>query len=122
MMVVGALLAAGMLPWDAPVHAAPVQTAGAACAIAKARVAAHLHRTRRSIPACETLRAVDSPQGYYILALRGWCRQTICGSTLIGWYAIQKTTGRVFEWDVAEWRLGFAISPLRSGQRGRLPR
>ena len=96
---------AAMLLWAAPAHATPVRSRGVACALAKARVAAHLHRTRSSIRECETLRAVDSPPGYYILALRGWCREPICGSTLIGWFAVQKRTGRVFNWDVGESRL-----------------
>jgi hypothetical protein len=97
---------AALALWAASAHAAPVRTDGAACAIAKARVAAQLQRTRASIPGCETLRAVDSPRGFYILALRGRCREPVCGSTLIGWFAVQKRSGRVFEWDVAESGLG----------------
>ena len=91
-------------------HAAPVTTGKAACGVATARVAASLHRPLSRIPYCETLRAVDSPRGYYIVGLRGRCREEICGSTLIGWYAVQKRTGRVFAWDVGEWRLGAPIS------------
>jgi hypothetical protein len=30
----------------------------------------------------------------------------MCGSTLIGWYAVEKASGRVFEWHVGEWKLG----------------
>lgn len=97
---------AATLPWAAAAHAAPVRTGVAACALAKARVAAQLHRRQSSIPGCDPLRAQDSPQGFYVLALRGWCRQPICGSTLIGWFAVQKRTGRVFEWNVGDWRLG----------------
>ncbi len=102
-----------MLVWAAPAHASPVRSGAAACALAKTRVATHLHRTRSSIPSCETLRATDSPRGYYILALRGWCRETICGSTLIGWFAVHKRTGRIFEWDVGEDRLGTELRPGR---------
>ena len=105
MMVAGATLA-----FAPSAHASPVKTDGAACGVAKARVAARLHRPLSSIPFCETLRAADSPRGFYILALRGRCREEICGSTLIGWYAVQKRTGRVFEWDVGEWRLGASIT------------
>jgi hypothetical protein len=102
-----------MLLWAAPAHATPVRSGGAACALAKAGLAAHLHRTRASIPACETLRAVDSPRGHYILALLGWCRETTCGSTLIGWFAVHKRTGRVFEWEVGEDRVGLELGPRR---------
>jgi hypothetical protein len=97
---------AALLLWTAPAQAAPVRTGRAACALAKARVAARLRRAPSSIPGCETIRAVDSPRGFYVLALRGRCREPVCGSTLIGWYAVHKRTGRVFEWDVAELRLG----------------
>lgn len=87
-------------------HAAPVRSGEAACRVAKARVAAGLHRPLSRIPFCETLRAADSPRGFYVVGLRGLCREEICGSTLIGWYAVQERTGRVFEWDVAEDRVG----------------
>jgi hypothetical protein len=103
------LVAGAALPLAPSAHASPVGTGGAACAVAKARVAARLHRRLSSIPFCEPLRAADSPRGYYILALRGRCREEICGSTLIGWYAVRKRTGRVFEWDVGERRLGAPI-------------
>jgi hypothetical protein len=91
-------------------HAAPVRTGGAACAVATVRVARSLHRPLSRIPFCETLRAVDSPRGFYIVGLRGRCREEICGSTLIGWYAVQKRTGRVFAWDVGESRAGPPVS------------
>ena len=99
-------VALGLVP---SAHAAQVRTGRAACAVAKVRVAASLHRPLTSIPYCETLRAVDSPHGFYIVGLRGRCREEICGSTLIGWYAVQKRTGRVFAWDVGESRLGAPI-------------
>jgi hypothetical protein len=104
MMVAGASLA-----FAPSAHASRVGTRGAACRVAKALVATRLHRPLSGIPFCEALRVADSPRGFYILALRGRCREDICGSTLIGWYAVQKRTGRVFEWEVGEWRLGASI-------------
>ena len=53
----------------------------------------------------------DSRAGYYILRLNAHCREDICGSVLLGWYAIEQSTGRVYEWDVAEWRLGEEVLP-----------
>lgn len=100
---------AALLLWSGPSHGAPVRTGEAACGVAKARVAAHYRRAPSSIPGCETIRTVDSPRGFYVLALRGRCREPVCGSTLIGWYAVHKRTGRVFEWDVAELRVGARI-------------
>lgn len=87
-------------------YAEPVRSGRAACTIATSRVAAHLRRAQSSIPTCEPIRAVDSPRGFYVLALRGWCREPVCGSTLIGWYAVEKASGRVFEWHVGNWKLG----------------
>lgn len=103
------MMAGATLAFVPSAHASPVRTARAACAAAKARVAASLHRPLSRIPFCSTLKAADSPRAYYILALRGRCREEICGSTLIGWYAVLKRTGRVFAWDVGEWRLGASI-------------
>ena len=109
--IIGSLTA--MVMWPTAAQAAPVASGRAACALAKARVAAQLHRRRSSIPSCEALRAVDSPRGYYIVGLRGRCREPICGSTLIGWYAVGKRSGRVFEWDVGEDRVGAELRPGR---------
>ena len=100
---------AAMMLAAVPAHAARVESGGAACALARGRVAARLHRSLSSIPGCETIRAGDSPRGFYVLALRGRCREQICGSTLIGWFAVQKSTGRLFVWEVGEWRLGTPI-------------
>ena len=50
---------------------------------------------------------------YYVLALhsRRDC-DGIC-STNMGWFAVEKATGRVFNWDVAEWKLGPPIEVHR---------
>ena len=110
MMVPGALLAASMTAWAPPVQAARAQTTERACALAKARVSAVRHFPVLAIRSCETISATDSPEGYYVLALHGFCREDLCGSTLMGWFAVQKSTGRLFEWDVGEWRLGPPIN------------
>jgi hypothetical protein len=106
----GALLAANMALWPAAVQAAPVRSAEAACALAKARVSAQRRFPVSRILSCETLRAADSPRGFYILALYGWCREDICGSTNMGWFAVQKRTGRLFEWNVGEQKVASRIA------------
>ena len=103
--------------WVAPAQAKPVGSDRAACALARARVAIDLHRDPSSIPDCETVRLDDAPRGFYVLALRGHCREPICGSTLIGWYAAQKSTGRLFEWDMGEDRLGRELRPVVKSAR-----
>src|SRR5690349_2872225 len=106
-----AIIAGGAALSLAPLaHASLVRTGRAACAMAKVRVAASLRRRLSRIPYCEALRATDSPRGFYLVRLSGRCREEICGSTLIGWYAVQKRTGRVFAWDVGEWWVGAPIS------------
>ena len=65
------IIAAGAALGLAPsAGAAPVRTGRAACAVAKVRVAASLHRPVSRIPYCETLRAVDSPRGFGLNQLR----------------------------------------------------
>jgi hypothetical protein len=106
----GALLATSMTLWPAPVHAAPVETARAACALAKAQVSAQRRISVSRIASCATIRAVDSPRGFYVLALYGWCRENICGSTNMGWFAVEKASGRVFDWDAGEQEVGRPIA------------
>lgn len=106
MMAPGALIAASMALSCAPADAAPVRTAEAACAIAKARVSAHRRIPSSRVAACDTIRASSSPDGYYVLALYGRCGEPVCGSTNMGWFAVRKSTGRLFEWNVGEWTLG----------------
>ena len=102
----GALLIAGAMPGAAPVQASPVRTQDAACAVAKATVSARRRFPVSRIALCDMSDAVHRPRGFYVVGLHGWCREEICGSTLMGWFAVQKATGRVLQWDVAENKLG----------------
>jgi hypothetical protein len=104
--------AVGVLPWAAPLNAAPVKTAEAACAVAKATVSAKDRFPTTEIAFCDPSKA-DDPREYYVLALHGkrYDCGGVCGSTNMGWYAIPKTNGRVFEWNVADWKLG---PPIKS--------
>jgi hypothetical protein len=55
---------------------------------------------------CDGGRDENNP-GYYVLRVNGVCRDPQgCGSVLMGWYAVEATTGAVHDWDVAEWQLG----------------
>ena len=101
-----ALVAAGWVSSTIPLHALPVRTANAACERVKTHVSVVRHFPVSAVAFCDRIRAKDSPKGFYVLALHGHCREAICGSTNMGWFAIRKTTGRVFEWNVADWKLG----------------
>ena len=92
-------------------RSSPGRSGRAACVVAKVRVAALLHRPLSRVPFCDTVRDSDVPRGFYLVVLHGRCREEICGSTLIGWYAVQRSSGRVFEWDVGESRLGKPLTP-----------
>src|SRR5689334_18468852 len=100
----------GLLPL-APLHAAPVRTEKAACDRVKTRMSAIRHFPVSVVAFCDTIRAADSPKGYYVLALHSNRRcEGIC-STNMGWFAVHKKTGRVFEYDTAEMRVGRPVGP-----------
>jgi hypothetical protein len=106
------LLVAGLLPTVAPLAAAPVRSAKAACERVKARVSAAEHFPASIVAFCDPM-AADNPKGFYVLALHsnGHC-EGICSSNM-GWFAVQKTTGRVLEWDVAEMKVGQPVKSHR---------
>ena len=85
----------------------PVTSEAAACAIATERVTALRGLPTSHVALCDHGSDDDADGGYYIMALRAHCTtEAVCGSTNMGWFAVSKTTGEVFEWDVAELRAG----------------
>lgn len=80
-----------------------------ACATATARVAALRQLPATHVAFCEAGSHNDVP-GYYVVSLRGHCREEMCGSTLIGWFAVRKGDGAVFEFNVGEWKVGHPVS------------
>lgn len=61
------------------------------------------------IAGCEGGESEDIP-GLIVLRLNAVCRQELCGSVLMGWYAVDVETMRVWEWDVEAWQLGEEIT------------
>jgi hypothetical protein len=109
------LLAASLFQSPAPAVAAPATTEEAACGLTKARVAARGHFPVSAIAFCDVTVSDSRPKGYYILGLHGKrddCGGDVCGSTLMGWFAVQKATGQVFEWDMVEDKLGPPVTVL----------
>ncbi len=88
----------------------PVESIEAACASASSRVTALRHLPVSHVVQCEGLESSDEPSGYQIVGLHGPCVEEICGSTLMGWFAVRKENGDVFEYDVAESKLGRAVT------------
>ena len=105
------LFAASLLQWSAPAGAATVTTEKAACDLTKARVAARDHFPVSVIAFCDIIIPEAQPKGFYVLGLHGKCREDICGSTLMGWFAIEKSTGRVFEFDLEDWKPKKLVRP-----------
>ncbi|MBX3477189.1 MAG: hypothetical protein KF910_06260 [Brevundimonas sp.] len=99
----------------------PVATAQAACALVTARVTAQRGLPARHVIFCDEIAEADSPAGYYVMALRARCAEDVCGSTLMGWFAIDKMNGDVFEVeDVADWGLGRRVASGSSHPRSAL--
>jgi hypothetical protein len=110
--VTASLFAASLIQWSAPVGAASVTTEKAACELTKARVAARDHFPVSAIAFCDLIVPEWQPKGFYVLGLHGKrddCGGDVCGSTLMGWFAVQKATGKVFEWDMVEDKLGLPV-------------
>lgn len=85
-------------------------TAEAACTVATARVTAQRDLPTARVAMCDPVSEADSPDGYYVLGLRAHCGEELCGSTLMGWFAIERATGAVFEWDMAEGQVGAEVA------------
>jgi hypothetical protein len=108
-LLTGFLLGASAPSSVSPTHAAKVKTENAACAVVKTRVSARDHFPISQGAFCDITPAASSPTGFYVLALHSnRACDGICSSNT-GWFAVEKTTGRVFEWDVADQKLGPAI-------------
>ncbi|MDQ8030194.1 MAG: hypothetical protein REJ23_15815 [Brevundimonas sp.] len=90
-----------------PSDDAAVSSAGDACAKATAMVTGQRGLPIRHVAYCDQIDEADGRPGYYVMGLRAHCFEDLCGSTLMGWFAVEKVTGNVFEVDdVAEWTLG----------------
>lgn len=82
-----------------------VESDQSACAAAIARVAWLRQLPPAHVASCEARRQSDVP-GFYVVALRSHCREEMCGSTLIGWFAVRKSDAAVIEFNVGEWKVG----------------
>ena len=79
----------------------PEWTENAACRQAiQAQIDAGLYEASQ-IAGCDHVRPEGAPNDYYVLRLNSQCREEICGSVLLGWYGVEKGTGRVYDWDIS---------------------
>ena len=100
------LFAAAALLIPGPADAGPVRTKRAACDLVKASVVASGVFPPGRIGHCEVTPGDGSRAGFYVMSLHSNRRCDYICSTNMGWYAVQRSTGRVFEWDMAEDRPG----------------
>jgi len=90
---------------------APVRDAGSACDTATARVTAQRGLPISHVATCDHIAEADGLAGYYVLALRARCQEDLCGSTSMGWFAVQKATADVFEVrDLTNGKLGRRVT------------
>jgi hypothetical protein len=96
------------LPSCAKSH--PVPDVQAACTVATARITALRHLPISHVAYCEGSQSADNLQAYYIVGLHGRCLEEVCGSTLMGWFAVRKSDGNVFEYNVGESKVGRSVT------------
>jgi hypothetical protein len=107
-------LAASAMLTAPPAEAQSVQSRTAACDLAERRAASRGYfNPGVVVGSCELVRAVDIPKGYYVLTLHSTRRCDHICSSLLGHFAVRRSTGQVFEWDVGEWRVGPEIRRRR---------
>ena len=88
-----------------PAESVTAATEYQACEILIAAVVADNRYTRSQVAGCDA-ENVDGLPGYITLRLDGYCREEVCGSILLGWYAVEAKSNRVFEWIPGERTVG----------------
>jgi len=86
--------------------ASPVRSKASACAAIKNRVSSAHQIPIEMIAFCDVVSLRDSPRGFYIMAIHSNRECDGICSTLMGWYAINRANGRIFEWRVADQQIG----------------
>lgn len=80
-----------------------------ACMRTMAVLAANGTYQPEQMAGCEGGKADESSR-FNVLRVNGLCRDPQgCGSVLMGWYAVDSSTGAVYEWDVTEQKPGQRI-------------
>jgi len=83
-----------------------VPSAQVACDVATVQVTTKRNLLSTHVALCDHLPEESVPRGYYVLALYADCAAQLCGSGNIGWFAVEQTTGEVFDFKVATWEIG----------------
>lgn len=101
-----ALLATAVLASCAAADASgPVTSDDQACQrVMEVLVANKVYRPEQ-MQNCEIGLDENNP-GYYFGRVNAYCREPICGSVLLGWYAVEAKTGTVHQWNYSDWAVG----------------
>ena len=99
------ILTVSLLQWPAAIAAgsaavAPVKSEKDACDLTKTTVAARGHFPVSIVAFCDVIVPEAQPTGYYVLALHSNRKCDGICSTHMGWFAVEKATRRVYEWDI----------------------
>ncbi|QUL38585.1 hypothetical protein [Erythrobacter sp. JK5] len=109
-----AFIAAVLLAGCAPAEEAPsVASADEACERTIATLVAERDYPADQMTGCDGWKS-EEPDGFYVLRVNGYCHDPKgCGSVLMGWYAVEASTGAVYDWDVGEMQIGQRIDQKR---------
>lgn len=89
----------------------PVSSERTACERVVESVVQAGRYTRNIINGCGHASDEDAPN-YFVVRLNTHCREEICGSVLLGWFAVNKQSGRVFNWDVGEGQVAGEVASI----------
>ena len=78
----------------------PISSQEEACSAARTAYVRHYQIAESLIGSCEP--SSLSPHGFYVVALRSTRECPYICSNLMGWFAVESSTGRVFHWDMGE--------------------
>ena len=112
LIVLWAVSACASSGCSTPAGSATAAAEGRACEAIRSAVVAERRYTRSKVAGCDA-EDVGRLPGYVTLRLDGYCRQEVCGSVLLGWFAVEKGSNRVFEWMPGEQTVGSELSPKR---------
>lgn len=110
LIIIWAVSACASSGCSVPAESVSAAAEGRACEAVRSAVIAERRYTRSQVAGCDA-QDVDGLRGYVTLRLEGYCRQEVCGSVLLGWFAVENGSNRVFEWIPGEQTVGSELSP-----------
>src|SRR5687768_3787327 len=88
-----AWFAPALLSCSGPPNERLVSSGNEVCELITAAVVARGEYRAPQVAGCDG--GSEKPGGYIVTRLNAHCREPVCGSVLLGWYAVQQDTGHV---------------------------